>query len=166
MNSSSKYSLNNIKICCNVCSKTIAKNHRIIDCQICNSKVHIKCNKTDVKTYNKIKSDNLPEICFLCQTNILPFQNLTNTQFTAESDVILQTVTHPITHCGICTKTVAKNHRKIKCQLCNCQVHIKCNQTDVKTYNKIIKENLPQICCNCLTKNNLSEDLPDSNCSW
>ena len=44
-------------------------------------------------------------------------------------------------YCGICTKTIAKNHRNLKCILCSRNVHIKCNKTDVKTYNKIIIEN-------------------------
>ena len=162
MSNSSKCSSNYTKKCCNICYKTIAKDHKIIHCQNCNSKVHINCNKTDIKSYNKLKRDNLPQMCFPCQSLKLPFQNLTDTQFSAENKGITFTNnTIPKTCCGICTKTIAKNHRNIKCQTCNCLVHIKCNQTDVKSYNKIIKENLPQTCFNCQTKNNISQNLPD-----
>ena len=139
---------------CGICKKTIAKNHRNIDCLTCNSKVHIKCNQTDIKTYNKIINENLPQTCIKCKTEILPFQNLSDTQFSDEINIIhASTSINPKIQCGICTKTIAKNHRKIKCQSCNTQVHIKCNQTDVKTYKSIINGNLTEICFKCKTSN-------------
>ena len=107
--SSSNSALVNFKIC-NVCSKTIAKNHGIIHCQICNSRVHIKCNKTDVKTYNKIKTDHLAQICFQCQTQNKPLQNLSDTQLTDNDATLVPVTSNPKIHCGICKKTIAKNH--------------------------------------------------------
>ena len=98
-----------------------------------------------------------------CQTENLPFNNLTNTQLFAENHTI-HPIVNPKIQCDICTRTIAKNHRKIKCEVCNNQRHIKCNQTDVKTYNKIINENLPQICCNCERQNNnILQNLPNLN---
>ena len=49
--------------------------------------------------------------------------------------------------CGVCKRTIAKNHRKITCYKCNYRVHIKCNQMDVKTYNNL--NDTPQLCINC-----------------
>ena len=144
--------LQNVKICCGICKKTIAKNHRKILCQFCNEYVHINCNQTDIKTYNKNQIDKSPQTCLRCQSSSLPFQNLSDTQFDAENQNITVppiTVTSPKPKCKICTKTIAKNHRKVSCQSCNLLVHIACNQTDVKTYNKIMKENIPQTCLMC-----------------
>ena len=41
---------NNPKYPCDICTKTVGKNHRFITCNLCNYKVHIKCNETDEKT--------------------------------------------------------------------------------------------------------------------
>ena len=211
---------NNLKIKtnCNVCCKTIARTHRFINCQLCESKVHIKCNKTDTNSYNKIKKEHLPEICFKCQQkskkcgiclkvfaknhkhikcskclgkfhlkcnetdekiynqlkfneSILcikckpdnfPFQALSDIQFFAENNTIKHPTTSSTkTKCGGCTKTIAKNHRKIICQFYNTHCHIKCNNTDVKTFNKINRYELPQVCFKCYPKYKLTHDLPD-----
>ena len=150
MSSSKCLSTHNIKTYCGICSKALAKNSRIISCQICNASVHIKCNETDVKTFNKNKLNKTPQTCLKCQTETLPFHNLTDTQLNTENQNFTEpsnTLCKP--KCKICLKTVATNHRKITCQSCNSFVHIKCNQTDVKTYNKIVKDNIPQVCLSC-----------------
>ena len=69
---------------CGICSKSIGKNHRFINCNICNFRVHIKCNKTDLKTYEKI-NDSDTIFCIKCQEEIIPFQKLTDYQFYATS---------------------------------------------------------------------------------
>ena len=104
---------------CKKCNKTIAKNHRTIQCHKCTSIIHIKCNEIDVKTYNKIKSENLPQLCYQCK--ILPVPN-------------------PKFKCPVCNRTIAKNHRFIKCNLCFNKVHIRCNGTDELTYNALEKD--------------------------
>ena len=43
--------------------------------------------------------------------------------------------------CGICNKNIAKNHRHIRCIICNYKVHIKCNKTDPNTFKKITDNN-------------------------
>ena len=55
----------NPKYPCGICNKTIGKNHRFIRCIICNYKVHIKCNKTDVKTYENIEKTKEASICVI-----------------------------------------------------------------------------------------------------
>ena len=78
----------NPKYPCGICNKTIGKNHRVIRCIICNHKVHIKCNKTDVKSYEIIKKTNEPCICINCKEENLPFSKLTDEQFKLMSNAI------------------------------------------------------------------------------
>ena len=47
---------------------------------------------------------------------------------------------NPIYPCGICNRNIRQNHRYISCKICNYKVHIKCNETDEKTYNKMMKK--------------------------
>ena len=122
------------KITCTLCNKTIAKNHRKIACDECNTTVHIKCNLTDVATYNKIIKNKLPQKCITCDPT--------------------QIVKKP--KCCMCNKKIAENHKKLECNTCKNFLHIKCNKTDPKSYEKIIKDNgAPKIdhCCNCLADN-------------
>ena len=70
----------NPKIPCGVCNKNIAEQHKRVTCSICNYRVHIKCNKIDVKTFDNIK--NKQEVfCVTCKEEIFPFQKLTQQQF-------------------------------------------------------------------------------------
>ena len=122
------------KIPCAVCSKTIAKNHRKIVCEACNNQVHIKCNHTDVTTYNNMIKKNLPQKCIICDPCIKGNKP----------------------RCFVCNHNIAQNHRKLECKTCKNFVHIKCNRTDPKSYNRIIKTNgSPTIdhCNNCVTEN-------------
>ena len=136
------YSSTTSKPQCKICTKTIAKNHRKIACQVCNLFVHIRCNQTDVKTYNTIIKDNIPQTCLMCQNqHIGPITQKT--------------------HCTVCTKTIAKNHRNICCDSCKSRIHIKCNNTDVKTYNKIVKGNQSVTCIKCQQENIPFQGLSD-----
>ena len=132
---------------CGICNKTIAANHKKLKCKNCHLFVHIKCNETDIKTYDKINHDKMSTICISCQPNNIPFMGLNDLDF-IDINNNSPILTHKI-HCSICTKTIAKNHRKINCNSCNSYVHIKCNQMDVEYYNKIINLNLPQFCISC-----------------
>ena len=70
---------------CGICSKRINKNHRYIICNICNFRIHIKCNRTDIATYKKDNKNTDPIFCIKCQEEIIPFQKLTDHQFFATS---------------------------------------------------------------------------------
>ena len=98
--SSSSNILTNPKLSCGICSKTIAKNHRFIHCELCNVKVHIKCDNTDIKTYNKIKTDNLSQTCTLCKLQNIPLLT--------DSTENNPTITIPKINCGICKKNNSK----------------------------------------------------------
>ena len=71
---------------CGICSKTIGINHRFIKCSICNYKVHIKCNKTDTKTYELMTKNTEPQFCIKCKEDIIPFQRITDQQFFATAE--------------------------------------------------------------------------------
>ena len=43
---------------CGICSGKIRDDHRYIKCSVCNSKVHMKCNKMNKTTYDKSKANN------------------------------------------------------------------------------------------------------------
>ena len=58
---------------CGICDKIIKKNNKYITCNICNFRIHIKCNQTDVKTYEKMKQIEQTMICIKCNENNLPF---------------------------------------------------------------------------------------------
>ena len=56
--------------------------------------------------------------------------------------------------CGVCNKTVAKNHNAVYCDSCDRWVHLKCNFLNKNTYRKLQKDNSPWFCINCV-KNHL-----------
>ena len=64
---------------------SVGINHKYIKCCICNFRVHIKCNKTDLKAYENIKENN-SNFCIKCQEEIIQFQKLTDYQFFATSE--------------------------------------------------------------------------------
>ena len=101
-------------------------------------------------------TENLPQICFQCQDQTIQVQKYSNKQASGES---CNNMTIPKVHCGICTKTIAKNHRKIICQVCKSHIHIKCNNTDVNTYNKIMKLEITLTCYKCQSEDQTSQIL-------
>ena len=67
---------------CGVCHKAVAKNHRAIECDICKSWIHIKCNNFDTNDY--IFYQNNPDEIFFCINCIaqnVAFSKLNNNEF-------------------------------------------------------------------------------------
>ena len=62
----------------------------VLRCNLCNYRVHIKCNKIDNQSYEYISKMGEPHFCLKCQEEVFPFQKLTKQQFlaTTKSDVI------------------------------------------------------------------------------
>ena len=52
--------------------------------------------------------------------------------------------------CGICAKTVAKNHNAVCCDICNLWVHIKCNNMTKLCYRKLQQSHEPWDCQKCI----------------
>ena len=85
--------LNNAPFTCNkcsqcpVCSKKVAKNHKAILCDLCNTWVHIKCNQLSSDDYEQFKiNPNLNFTCLQCTHSIFPFISLNNKQFYTYAD--------------------------------------------------------------------------------
>ena len=66
---------------CGICSKTVAKNHNAVSCDICDLWVHISCNNITKYCYRKLQKDKSPWYCKTCIKNIIPFSELTDNQF-------------------------------------------------------------------------------------
>ena len=61
------YTLNTriVKCLCLVRNTAVAKNHKAVQCDDCDSWVHIACNYLNVYTYRKLQKDKSPLYC-LC----------------------------------------------------------------------------------------------------
>ena len=66
---------NNPNYPCGICNKIITRNKKYIRCNICNFRIHIKCNQTDEVTYQKMTQYEESMICIKCNENNLPFFN-------------------------------------------------------------------------------------------
>ena len=66
---------------CGICGKNISKNNKAIKCDICNNKIHIKCNKSGETHYKEINKSNGTCICLKCTDENMPFSKLTDHQF-------------------------------------------------------------------------------------
>ena len=65
-----------VKYPCRVCSKPVCKNHKAMQCDMCNKWVHMKCNLIDNKTYQKLQDYKHDWYCIDCTSDILPFSKV------------------------------------------------------------------------------------------
>ena len=71
-----------VRFPCKRCLKSVNNNHNAILCDICESWVHIKCNKYDRKDYNDYKNDPSKTFhCLNCIEDIIPFSKLNDNEF-------------------------------------------------------------------------------------
>ena len=67
---------------------------------------------------------------------------------------------HP---CTICTKNVKEHNKKLRCEICNGWVHIKCNLIDDKTYRNYLNNNRAYLnCLKCIENSIPFSTLNDS----
>ena len=68
---------NTFKYACPACLRTVAKNHRAVECDMCQNWYHIKCEGISPKTYNVMvqasEKDEFNYICSPCHLNSLPY---------------------------------------------------------------------------------------------
>ena len=67
-----------IKFPCEICKRTVAENHKVVCCDVCNIWVHIKCNKINTQTYNLLKRETAAWSCIDCSKDFFPYSNLTD----------------------------------------------------------------------------------------
>lgn len=58
---------------CYVCKRTIARNHRFLNCCECKLQCHIKCVHVTPNQFKWIRTQNTTWSCFACAWKILPF---------------------------------------------------------------------------------------------
>ena len=57
---------------CGICALNIGQSQTFVRCIISKLKIHIKCNKTDKKTYDKLKKDKeVSMICIKCNKVVI-----------------------------------------------------------------------------------------------
>ena len=67
-----------VKFPCKIYTKTIASNHRAIQCHTSDIWVHIKCNKLNPQTYDLLRKDNTQWFYIECSKDKFPFSKLNN----------------------------------------------------------------------------------------
>ena len=65
-----------IKYPCNQCHNSVAKNHRGILCDVCNTWVHASCNNTSIQEYIRISAGNNNWSCLKCINGNVPFSSM------------------------------------------------------------------------------------------
>ena len=66
-----------VKYPCNVCHRPVAKNHKGIQCDICDQWVHIRCNHTSIGEYQNLQRDDKSWCCQKCTLSNIPFSSTT-----------------------------------------------------------------------------------------
>ena len=71
-----------IKFPCRVCNKSVGVRHHAIECDICKTWVHIRCNKFDDNDYKFYQNNpDAPFYCINCTEENVPFSFLNDNQF-------------------------------------------------------------------------------------
>ena len=60
---------------CGYCLKKNSSVHNFVNCALCKSRIHIKCNNIELKSYNKMEINKVIPICIKCNTENFPFYN-------------------------------------------------------------------------------------------
>ena len=64
-----------------------------------------------------------------------------------------QPTPQPVSLCGFCSKKIHKQHKFVSCSICKSKVHIKCNNIEWTTYNKMDKDKEISMCNTCNREN-------------
>ena len=63
-----------------VCNRTVAKNHKAVQCDLCDSWVHIAYNNLNLYTYQNLKKGKSPWYCMCCFRKELPYGPINDTK--------------------------------------------------------------------------------------
>ena len=72
---------------CSICNRTVARNHRVLDCNDCKTQFHIKCVKVTPSQFKRMKTQNSTWTCSVCIWKVLPFNWRISTSSESELDV-------------------------------------------------------------------------------
>ena len=67
--------LNDIASKCGYCSRKIGTTHKFVNCAICKSKIHIKCNNIEAIAYNKMEQGKEISTYIKCKKENFPFSS-------------------------------------------------------------------------------------------
>ena len=71
-----------IQFPCGICHKSVASNHKAIECTLCLNWVHIRCNILSQKDYSfHKKNTSEPFFCLNCLAENIPFSKLNSNEF-------------------------------------------------------------------------------------
>ena len=120
-----------IKFPCKVCTKSVAKNHRKLQCSACNQWVHLKCNNLDKKSYETLNTDNQPWYCISCIRSFIPYSDLTDVQLNLTlSGTNIPSTDTTILNCPPNFKSLFKDLNDISSTAINCKYY------DIIEFNK------------------------------
>ena len=57
---------------CLKCNRAVAKNHKAVQCDVCDKWIHIACNNLNMYTYQKLQKDKSLWYCICCLQKELP----------------------------------------------------------------------------------------------
>ena len=60
---------------CGYCLRKIGLTHKFVNCALCRSKIHIKCNNIERIAYNKMDKDKEVSMCIKCNKANFPFSD-------------------------------------------------------------------------------------------
>ena len=67
-----------VRFPCLKCNRAVAKNHKVVQCDICDKWVHIACNNLNIYTYKKLQKDKSPWYCTCFLQKELPYYSTGN----------------------------------------------------------------------------------------
>ena len=70
-----------IKFPCKICKNNVTNSDQAIQCDLCDSWVHIKCNDLNFIDYKFLQNSNDPWFCISCCSEIFPFSTVKNKNF-------------------------------------------------------------------------------------
>ena len=70
-----------IKFPCKICENNVTNCDQAIQCDLCDSWVHIKCNDLNYIDYKFLQNSNDPWFCISCCSKIFPFNTVKNKNF-------------------------------------------------------------------------------------
>ena len=123
--------------------------NRALTCDSCNRRIHIKCGQVTPKRYAQLQQLDefewsCPECCLVSSVPAPSFLSVNNCHFV-----------HP--SCETCSRTIASNHRSLRCASCSNWYHMNCAAVKPAEYGQLGSRRWTcSVCCS----RELMENLP------
>ena len=72
---------NIVFLSCNICEKSVSDKDDVIQCDVCQVWIHLKCNKLNYIDYKYLQGSCDPWLCCYCCSTIFPFGLLSSKDF-------------------------------------------------------------------------------------